>query len=258
MENIDSTNKKPVIIDRQYQKASKACSFECEYCFAKWRCGLLPTADIHGSHTIVLYPLCDSELFAQDKNYLENFILDYIKNKLGDKRLIVSISTKDRDFLVHIPVFNKINEILNATGGFVKLGVSFSSISKKIEKGTASFEERINILKTLAAHNFKLSSVIKPILPFISVDEYKEIVKSSSPFVDKYLLGGLYVEEDSEFFKSHIKGKYGTVQRPAAWLNNEEYPYIGSEEMQSEIAQFITSIGKNFYSSDIDLIESWI
>ena len=246
------------LVDREYMNADRACPFQCKYCFAKWKMKLPKTVDIHeGSHTVVLYPLCDSELCSQDIHELEHIIQEYIKNNLNDKKLIVSISTKDKEFTNYIPILNRIQKTVSLTGGFVKLGISFTNINYEyLEEGTATFEERINLLRMLSEYEFKLSAVIKPLLPFVTLDEYKEIIKQSD--VDKYLLGGLYVEEGSEFYNLYIKGKFKVTHRPVAWLNDEKYLYVESDETQTELIHFIKSIGKNAYSSDIEMIKSWL
>ena len=254
-----STNT-PGTVDRKYINAVNPCPFNCKYCFAKWRTETRKTIDIHDSScVVVLYPLCDSELCIQDINKLEYSVQEYIKNNLNDKKLIVSISTKDKNFAAYIPTLNRIQKAVNLTGGFVKLGISFTNISyKDLEKETATFEERINLLKLLSEYEFKLSVVIKPILPFVSIDEYMEIIRQSSVYADNYLLGGLYVEEGSEFYNVYIKDKFKTVHRPVTWLNHELHLYVESNETQSEIIRFINSIGKNAFSSDIEMIESWL
>ena len=250
------TNNTPV--DREYRNAGKACPFQCKYCFARWKMKSPKTIDIHeGSHAVVLYPLCDSELCSQDIHELEYFIQEYIKNNLNDKKLIVSISTKDKEFATYIPILNRIQKAVSLTGGFVKLGISFTNINcEYLEERTATFEEKVNLIRMLSKYEFRLSAVIKPLLPFVTVDEYKEIIKQSD--VDKYLLGGLYVEEGSEFYNVYIKGKFKVTHRQVAWLNDERHLYVESDDTQAELIRFINSIGKSAYSSDIEMIKSWL
>jgi DNA repair photolyase len=171
--------------------------------------------------------------------------------------LIVSISTKDKDFTTYIPILNRIQKAVSLTGGFVKIGISFTNINYEyLEEGTATFEERISLLRMLSEYEFKLSAVIKPLLPFVTVDEYKVIIKQSD--ADKYLLGGLYVEEGSEFYNVYIKDKFKVTHRTVEWLNDERHLYVESDETQLELIRFINSIGKSAYSSDIEMINSWL
>jgi len=248
-----------VPIEREFMDAVNDCPFKCEYCFAKWRAETRKTNTSDSSCAVVLYPLCDSELCNQDIDKLENTIQEYIKNALNGKKLIVSLSTKDKNFAAYIPTFDRIQKAVSLTGGFVKLGISFTNINYgDLEKGTATFEERLGLLKILSEYEFRLSAVIKPVLPFVAVDEYIEIVRQSSVYTDKYLLGGLYVEEDSEFYNAYIKDKFKVTHKQVAWLNNEEHLYVGSDYTQKKLEHFIKSIGKSVYSSDIEMIESWL
>jgi len=115
------------LVDREYRNAGKACPFQCKYCFAKWEMRPPKTIEIHeGSHAVVLYPFCDSELRSQDIHEFEHIIQDYIKNNLNGKKLIVSISTKDKEFTTYIPILKRIQKAVSLTGGFDKL--DFSSI----------------------------------------------------------------------------------------------------------------------------------
>jgi DNA repair photolyase len=261
MDDINLTNNTPRDVDRVYQDAATVCLFGCEYCFSKWSSKICKTVDVHEKNKItVFYPLCDSELGTQNMNDFEILIQNYIKDNSNRKKLIISISTKDEEFDTHIPTLSKIHEAVSVTGGFVRLGVSFTNISyASLEQGTASFEKRITLLEKLSKYDFKLSAVIKPVLPFVGFDEYKKIVEKTSIYVNKYLIGGLYVEEGSPFYKKYIiKGKYNTTPRTVAWLNNATHLYVGSDEMQEKISRFIASIGNNAYFSDIEMIESWI
>jgi len=263
MNDINRINNTPKTINREYKSATMGCQFECKYCFSKW--GSIPskTIDIHEDNKItVFYPLCDSELGNQSMHELETLVQERININSDGKKLIVSISTKDARFATHIPFLSKLHKAVSTTGGFVKLGVSFTNISyDSLEQGTASFEERITLLDILSKFDFKLSVVLKPILPFVAVDEYIKIVERSSNYVNNYLIGGLYVEKDNDFYNTYIKDnkdKYNATSRTVAWLNNTSHLYIGSEEIQTEIACYIASIGKKVYSSDIEMIETWM
>jgi DNA repair photolyase len=205
----------------------------------------------------LLYQFCDSEIFFQNTDV----IFDKIKNlcNIYNQKIIVVFSTKSKKILDKINFIETLNTYLNKNGSFLKIGVSFTNISfPELEEGTSSFEERIDLLKKLCEYGFKLSTIIKPVLPFISDKEYINIVDTANQYTDKFLIGGLYVDVSSSFYDKYNLSNYNPILRTVHWMNDNKCYYIGSDQKQQNIKNHIISLGKEVYDSDLEMIESWI
>lgn len=252
MSSIPSNVKKRLMVHSDY-----VCGYECKYCFAKRN-------DYHNScrytsiEDAIVYPFCDSEILFQDYTCRLTEIVEH--SKKYHERIIISISTKAKLPNEVLDFLNDISNQLACNNGFLKLSVSITNKScNDLERGTASYEERLDLLDRIKTYQFKSSVVLKPILPFISESEYIDIVKDTSLFVNKYLIGGLYVDPTTSFYFDYIKDKYKLEQREVDWLDEgTKWDYIDSTETQKSIKAYISSIGKSVFDNDRDLIMSWL
>ncbi|MCL2321558.1 MAG: hypothetical protein FWC47_05550 [Oscillospiraceae bacterium] len=252
---VNNNNK---ISNRVMLHSLVGCPYKCQYCFAKWEQYQNNISYIENiRNNIIIYPFCDSEVLFQ--NHMDNLSVIADKSIHEKKRIVISISTKSNLSKSILNDLESVHKKLKINGGFIKLGVSFSNKSiPTIEKGTTQYYERIELLRKLSEYSIKVSVVLKPILPFITVGEYIEIVNETIRFTDKYLLGGLYVQEHTDFYKHYIEGKYITTQRKVEWLTGVSWSYIDSAETQNEIKSYILSQGKFVFDSDQELVESWL
>ena len=246
------------VLKRKLLHASVACPHQCQYCFAKWEnyrndetLTNAPRKDL------LVYPFCDAELESQDFTTVLSSIIE--QSDLDKCRIVISISTKSYLQDSTLNELRAFHERLARYGGFLKVGVSFTNKSfSDIEKGAASFLERVNLLKRLTQHGIMQSVVLKPILPFVSQKEYIEILDVVSDYSDKFLLGGLYVNESTTFYKDYIRGKYEAVLREISWLNGSKWLYLDSEETQKAIKNYLIGKKKQAFASDQELVESWL
>lgn len=237
------------------------CNANCLYCFAKWQdkgakhalFEIEKLIDLDDD-SIVVYPCCDGDFFQQNVS-LKNL------SKLTNKKIYVSISTKHSisdEQLKELKLLD--NELRKEKKGFIKISVSFTNkyMIDEIENGTMSYQERINLLKKLQELEINTSVIIKPILPFIPFSEYKEIVDDLS-FITKFVLGDLYVDLNTNFYKKYIENKYEVSSRKVNWLNVPKNWYVIEDTQKKEkIHDYIKDISCESYESDIELILSYI
>ncbi len=246
---------------RKLYSASKICNSNCKYCFANWN-------DIYSRHSsftteaiddkkAIIYPCCDGEFFMQ------RISIDEIKSFCESmEKVYVSISTKNLMTSEMIQTIVDLNDYLRANKkGFVKFSISITTSSSinEIEPNTLPYHERLNLLNEFSKTDVPLSVTIKPILPFIPTEEYINIIDDCSNYVSCVLLGGLYVNRGTDFFKEYIEGQYKTVMRNVSWLpNNTNWEYVLQDDKIRDIARYVKTKGMSVFESDVDLIESLI
>ena len=245
---------------RKLFSANNRCNAECAYCFAKWN-GIYskqPTfgQEIIGEREVIVYPCCDGEFFEQ-QNYL--CITKSIMDKM--EKVYISISTKKRIAPYMLAALTDVNKkLIDNNKGFVKLGISLSNKEHipEIEVGTLSYNERLNMLRNIALTGMPTSVTIKPILPFIPVQEYFSIIDDIAPIVDRVLLGGLYVCPDTDFYRKYIDGKFITEKREVTWLaGTPVWDYIANADQIEQIRKYAIHKGIRPFDSDIELIRSY-
>jgi DNA repair photolyase len=245
---------------RKFFSNSTKCKLGCLYCFAD--IDGFKKLDILSFHTekkgnedvLIYYPSCDTE-FIWMKAF-DDFIQKLIDS--GTKS-IISIATKSKMGLQSLNKIGSANNLLMKNGiGFIKLSVSITnkSIISVIEPRTSSYKERIELLKYLKENNIPSSVVLKPILPFITDHEYFEIVSDTSPFINNYLIGGLYLSKDSEFYKEYIENKFEIINKQVNWLPyNPSWLFVESTEKINTIRNYISEKNKKSFLSDQELLE---
>src|SRR5262249_48347359 len=155
----------------------------CLYCFAKFDQYVSPTsyspsASDDGS---ILYPSCDSEFFGDGpaRDALKQAVYD------TDRHILVSISIKSRLSPTQAREFAAINAKRDEERrGLVKCSVSVTTKYHvdEFEPKAASYEQRLHGLKQLAEAGVPCSVNLKPVLPCIDLDEYREIVDDCAPY----------------------------------------------------------------------------
>ncbi|SEA10095.1 hypothetical protein SAMN04488051_101659 [Alkalimonas amylolytica] len=179
-----------------------------------------------------------------------------------EKQVVVSYSTKKRLSNKDLNMITEINEILNESSGFIKVGISITNINSiaLYEKGCAGFEDRIENLLRLAESSIPTGVNIKPILPFISLDEYLRIVEHTIKYCDRFMLGDLYIDESTSFGKSVLSEYPGFITTKSIdWLNKDLKVKVYSEgEKKHKIQKSILSKGGKFFESDLSLINDII
>lgn len=246
---------------RKLFSADVSCKADCQYCFARWnnmyrKLPHLESADLSEKKAII-YPCCDGNFFDQ------NELLDSIKEiaKSMDK-VYVSISTKNfigDEEIIKLTQLNQ--ELLSEDKGFVKLGISLSNISmiNEIEPGTISYAERLSLAQRIKETSILLGVTIKPILPFISTEEYCQIINDFSEYTKYVLIGGLYLNQKSKFFSNYITTEHLIQKRVVEWLpERPEWEYIEDDKQLQQIRKYAEKKGVLLFDSDVDLIRSYI
>ncbi|MBR6862445.1 MAG: radical SAM protein [Acidaminococcaceae bacterium] len=247
------------ISTRKLYSASHQCPAGCKYCFAKWTDTYL-TQPVFGSETIdgdssVIYPCCDGELFVQG-----TYIDEMKKLSESTNKMYLSISTKcglDQKTFNAIADFNSF--LVQNQKGFVKLSISLATktMIDVIEPGTLSYNSRLELLKQIVETGLPTSITLKSVIPFVSNTEYFDIIDDCSKIVDKLLVGGLYINEKSMFFKQFIQGKFRTVLREVSWLiDHPIWPYVDQDEKIIEISTYAAKLNMQVFDTDVDLIRA--
>ena len=242
--------------DRRFFSAISGCNSNCRYCFSKWNNYSKHshfTCETINEDDLIIYPYCDGNIFDDCFNKL---LAEFLKVK---KRVFISISTKNIISEKQMNELVKINELLKShNNGFLKLSVSFSCLEKinDIEQGTLTYTERLSLIESIIDHGLTYATILKPLLPFIPVDEYKKIIDDTISFSDDYIIGGLYINRDTNFFEKYNLEKYPVVEKKVNWAHgNPTWQYIEDADKKKQICDHIINSGGYFYDSDAEFIK---
>lgn len=228
------------------------CKYNCVYCFAKLGNYDKYFCDKNKSDKFdIMYPSCDGELDSIDFK----FLIKYVENR--KKPVVVAISTKSKINKKYLNYFLKLNNVLKSKGGFLKIGITITNKNfiEDLEKGSCSFEDRINNLKLLKDNNIFSFVIIRPILPWLDKMEFKEIIDETKMFSNYYLLGDLYVFKNSSFYKKYIKDKFVVKRKKVNWLKNmPEWYMVENINLKRYIKNYLKTERLMCFESDLELI----
>lgn len=247
---------------RKFLSASAPCKAGCKYCFAKRDDYLRqPVLRIEqeniSTDEIILYPCCDGDFFDQTS------LIESVK-KFSDhyKKIYVSLSSKIYPSAEQMKQLLDLNAWLsNQEKGFVKFAISLSNrtMISEIEPGTMSYETRVSLAKNIKSTGLPLSLTIKPVLPFISEHEYFSILEDFHPYLNHVLIGGLYIDQTSSFYRDYIQGRYMCTKRNVMWLSDRpDWDYVEDGEQMKKIEQFAKTLGMKVFTSDSLVVQSLI
>lgn len=247
---------------RKFLSANIPCEAGCKYCFAKWagynrQPALGFESENVDSDRVILYPCCDGDFFDQVE------LVENVKHYTESHRKVyVSLSSKIR------PTDEKIMQLLGlhewlvrADKGFVKFAISLSNrtLLDEIEPATMSYEERIKLASYINSLGLPLSLTIKPVLPFITEEEYDSILNDFSPYLNRVLLGGLYVNKTSSFYADYLHNDYICAKRKVAWLlDHPDWDYVEDAELMKKIKISAQKLGMQAFDSDSSVVKSLI
>lgn len=250
---------KGIMMNRQLFSGCKKCNSNCQYCFAKWNDDYTGNDYFDISKidldTDVIYPSCDTEDLFLDET------IDKIKEFIykNNRKIVICYSIKNEISKRKMEKIKLINEELIGTGmGFVKIGISIAtkSMLEELEKGTLPYNERLYFLKMLKDFNIPCSAILKPVLPFIPFSEYKQIIDDVFVYTDMIVIGGLYVNEKTDFYKRYIENKFPVETRKVNWLESEpKWKYVENIYLNNAIKKYIVSLGKEYFESDMDFVK---
>lgn len=178
------------------------------------------------------------------------------------KKVYFSISTKQSiadEEIARIGEFDR--ELRSTNRGFVKLAISISNISmlEEIEPRTLSYLQRLALAEKIQKEGLFFSVTIKPILPFIEVDEYCTIINDFSKYTNYFLMGGLYINKGTKFYSQYILPGTKVTQRVVNWLpDHPEWDYIEDEVQFRQVREHAAQTGNLTFDSDDQLIRYYI
>lgn len=228
------------------------CRFGCVYCFTRfsqYNKGTFGTIEKSApplSQQSIIYPACDYDLFTRD-NPLEKLA------PLVDNSNYISLSTK-----AHLPDqtilgLKKLHSRQATHSGLLKIGISITTKFRinEIEKGAASYEERVSNATRLKAIGVPVALILKPLLSRISLDEYKSIIKDFSSHVDAVVLGSEYINERT------LNSREDTLitRHMVHWLpGTPRWPSVNMSHYIRALEVFCRNINTPCFTSDRDAI----
>ncbi len=242
---------------RLIKSSDKHCNNNCIYCFANRHDYEKPVFDdcMQKDMIYVIYPNCDGEIDID--NYIKHFHKKYPHHNRN--KIVIAFSTKNSLPNKTLEFLSKLNQSFMVDNiGFVKIAVTITSktYNNLIEPNASSYKERLTTLEKIRATGIETAVAFKPIIPFVNIDEYYEIMRDVRPFTDRILIGGLYVEKKSSFYKKYLL-EYKTTKRHVTWLPEcPVWSYIDSSEKQNAIKKYSLKLNLSVFESDIDLIKN--
>jgi DNA repair photolyase len=246
---------------RAFFSGNRDCKLGCRYCFAKFDNYVSETPHTPYSSSIpddvgILYPSCNGDFFS------DSIVRDALKQTVyeTDKRILVSISIKSRLALGQAQELAEMNaKLARDRRGLVKCSVSITTKNhlEEYEPRAARYGQRLDSLELLAEAGVPRSVNLKPVLPFIGVEEYQAIVDDCAVYSDVFLLGGLYLDGSSAFGRKIAKDFPLLIgKRQVEWLPGRPvWQYCADEKQIASVRGHIRSKGKKACDSDIDVVQ---
>jgi DNA repair photolyase len=238
--------------------SKEVCPNGCLYCFDKWGINSSNYDEIADyKDDVIIYPLCNNDI-----DVFTNIMLleEYIERiiSLQTHYSIISLSTKSNIPDTFLEWINKTNK-LNLGKSLIKLSVAFSCKNDvhTIEPLATTYNERIKLLQKLSILQMPVSIIIKPLLPFVDIEEYYNIIDDARKYTRAVIIGELYVNQDNDFYRDYIQGKYRVSTKKVLWLKNK--PLWSVVESQTKLDQIAVYCKKNkidCYYSDQEFLEA--
>lgn len=245
---------------RKLCPAKLPCSAGCKYCFSTWSSYQknAQNEDVEqGVKGVVIYPCCDGDYFMQSG--MDETIRRYAEQY---QHICISISSKLEPSREALKSLFSLNDWLVSTGrGMVKYAASFSTISMigEIEPNTMSDEKRYQIASEFKENGIPVSLTLKPVMPFIPGEEYCSIIKKYSELTKYVVSGGLYINKDTDFYKSYIMNRYPITKRRVTWLPDKPlWDYLDPREQMEQIEKYCFARDIALFESDSLLFEYFI
>lgn len=235
---------------RLFFHGERRCKNNCLYCFSSFNDTIkenVLSSRTNCEHTFV-YPICDSEILDQEASFFSDVL-----EKFSGGSSVISISTKNiwpEGMLQAIKNFNSQNK-----SGFIKLSICFSckTMIEEIEPMAAQYKERRAFLQKIVDYDIPTCVIIKPILPFVDYREYVSIVDDCGEHCADFVLGHLYVDKSTSFFRERIEGKYQTINKYCAWLGRNCLSVM--DDKYGRLMDYIQKCGYRAFHSDREFLE---
>ncbi|GHU35794.1 hypothetical protein FACS1894172_18050 [Spirochaetia bacterium] len=232
------------------------CTNNCLYCFTRWEAEDIKYDNLCDFRdNVIVYPMCNADISPLEKS---DEILEYLERCLSmqSKFSIISISTKSNLSGSFIECIKNINNKYKENG-FIKISVSFSCKYniEIIEPSANPYSTRLSLLSNIAHYGIPHSVILKPILPFVDLKEYCEIIDDIKMFSDAVVLGALYVDHDDMFYKEYINKKYQDKKKNILWLKeNKAWSTVESTDKIIKIKEYIIEKDIRYFDSDSEYL----
>jgi DNA repair photolyase len=233
------------------------CPYNCLYCFNNWNVpndnyDQIPLIDF--KEDIVTYPFCNNDIGAVNNieflgNYLENCIISQ------SKFVIISIATKTNLSDELLNVISLLNQkYSNKAIIVISVSISCKSMIKDIEPNAATYEDRLLLLNKCNSIGIPSSVLIKPILPFINIGEYNQIIDDVAIYVKSVVFGDLYVNSDNNYFyNKYINNIFKIKTRIVSWLKRKpSWPVIESIDTVNQLKEYTRTKNIQCFNNDVD------
>jgi hypothetical protein len=201
----------------------------------------------------VLYPACDSDLFARP---------DAVKI-LGDLLMFgrsVSVSTKARLSPDTVRSLAVLATKYRKRGLLLKVSVSVSATkhARRLEPRTPSPEARLRSLVALARAGVPTSLNLRPVLVDVPISEYCEMLDLVAAHTRHVLLGEEWLDDDELLRRHLIDGELAdaTGKRSVSWLGHPDvWSYRPASSHLRRIAEHAESLDLHIAHTDTQLVE---
>jgi DNA repair photolyase len=239
------------------------CVFKCKYCYTS-------------ASTFENYPNRNADLIVDairnfpDRNFENIYISCDMEAFVDQKRaieLIKKLVTLDKD--IHfttkmilsdttIESIARINDELNQNGRMLIPAITICAMesSKELEPDIPSPHERIETIIKLNEKGLKVILAMRPFLPSVGLNEYKEILDLTAKHIESVLGGMLFLD-----LEGNIERKLGLnienfqlqpmyfIDKPGMWK-----VYIGERE-QRFVEEYCKYLKKDFFMTSPPAIE---
>lgn len=241
-------------MNREFFTTPNVCRNKCTYCFESfndYKFPLLCWESVKDLSDCIIYPTCNTEFIIN--SYIKDFFTCYVSNANSFNIFSFSIkndmSNEDLDYLASIDTQMKVKGI-----GCIKVNISIASKSKltELEPNTLNYSDRIILAKRIRESNILCGLIIKPIMPYLSVEEYKEIALDFFNIgITNIVLGDLYVSNNS--LLTHT---YNSSIEQINWIKGEiKWIKISSTNTINLLESYINGIGGACFLSDREQTE---
>jgi DNA repair photolyase len=193
----------------------------------------------------LVYPSCDDDIFATKTP------VDTI-TRVARWHRSISISTKARLSETVLAEIARINSELLEHNSVIKISISASTRFRidQIERGTASFEERLDNLRLLQSYDIPSGLVLKPLLSDEPINSYVHILKKGRIFTNNLLLGDEYLDQET-------KADTNTRYRQVNWLPSRPvWPVRENEQLKHDVTIVAQQLGYRVFDNDVALVNA--
>lgn len=242
------------------------CALNCKFCYTF-------SSDFENYPKRNIYEIVKSLKEFPDQSYKTIYVSCDMESFINQSRateLIENLSTLNRS--IHFTTrmnlteatigrLKKVNDYLMEKNLMLIPAISVSSFQNSIyfePPPTPSPLERIETIKILHKNNFKVILALRPFLPIVNLNEYKEILDYTAEYVE-CILGGVFYFDQEGILENRLGIKISDYEISSLdFIENSKLwkIYKGTRE-KDFIEQYCKQLNKNFFMSSTPAI-NWI